>query len=42
MRALLMTPPEPLLVEVDRPFLLLVRHRRTGAIYFMARVTDPS
>lgn len=42
MRALLMPPPEPLLVEVDRPFLLLVRHRRTGAIYFMARVTDPS
>jgi serine protease inhibitor len=28
-------------VTVDRPFLLLVRHRATGAVYFIARVTDP-
>jgi serine protease inhibitor len=37
-------PPlaEPLLVAVDRPFLLLVSHRGTGSIYFLARVTDPS
>ncbi|WP_018683112.1 serpin family protein [Actinokineospora enzanensis] len=29
-------------IHVDRPFLLLVRHQRTGAVYFMTRVTDPS
>lgn len=34
--------PEPLRVEVDRPFLLLVRHRETGAIYFLSRITRPS
>ncbi|RCW40778.1 serpin B [Halopolyspora algeriensis] len=33
---------EPIRVEVDRPFLFLVRHRATGAIYFLARVVDPS
>ncbi len=27
--------------HVDRPFLLLVRHRGTGALYFLARVTEP-
>jgi serine protease inhibitor len=27
--------------HVDRPFLLIVRHRDTGAIYFLARVTEP-
>jgi hypothetical protein len=26
---------------VDRPFLLLVRHGPSGALYFLARVTDP-
>lgn len=41
-RALGPPPAEPLLVEVDRPFLLLVTHRSTGSIYFLARVTDPS
>lgn len=34
--------PEPLRIDVDRPFLLVVRHRETGAIYFLSRVTDPS
>lgn len=29
-------------VVVDRPYLVLVRHRATGAVYFMARVTDVS
>ncbi|QUH01090.1 serpin family protein [Saccharopolyspora erythraea] len=33
---------EPLRVEVDRPFLFLVRHRKTGAVYFLARVVDPA
>ena len=35
-------PPEPVQVTVDRPFLLLVRHAHTGAVYFLARVMDPS
>lgn len=34
--------PEPVRVEVDRPFLFLVRHRDSGAIYFLSRVTDPT
>ncbi|PKW14956.1 serpin family protein [Saccharopolyspora spinosa] len=34
--------PDPIRVEVDRPFLFLVRHQTTGALYFLARVTDPS
>ncbi len=29
-------------VRIDRPFLLLVRHRRTDTILFMGRVEDPS
>lgn len=41
-RALGAPPPQPLLVAVDRPFLLVVRHRRSGVVYFLARVTDPS
>jgi len=28
-------------VRVDRPFLFLVRHRPSGAVYFLARVTSP-
>jgi serine protease inhibitor len=35
-------PPEPVEVAADRPFLFLVRHRETGVVYFVARVTDPS
>lgn len=34
-------PADPLVVRVDRPFLLLVRHARSGAIYFMAQVASP-
>ena len=34
-----LSPPVPF--HVDRPFLLLVRHRRTGAVYFLARVAEP-
>ncbi|WP_034270536.1 serpin family protein [Haloechinothrix halophila] len=33
---------EPVSFVVDRPFLLLVRHTTTGAVYFLARVTDPT
>jgi serine protease inhibitor len=42
MRAVSMPTGEPLEVAVDRPFLFLVRNRRTGVLYFVARVTDPS
>ena len=35
-------PAEPVVVTVDHPFLLLVRHAGTGVVYFLARVTDPS
>lgn len=33
--------PDPIRVDVDRPFLFLVRDRGSGAIHFLARVTDP-
>jgi serine protease inhibitor len=33
--------PEPIRVHVDRPFLFLVRHRDSGALYFLARIVDP-
>ncbi len=39
--AAVVTPPRPVPVRVDRPFLLVVRHRSSGALYFLARVTDP-
>ncbi|MCG8916976.1 serpin family protein [Actinokineospora sp. PR83] len=42
MRAVSLSIGEPLQVAVDRPFLFLVRNRRTGVLYFVARVTDPS
>lgn len=35
-------PAEPLTVRVDRPYLLLVRHASSGAVYFLAQVVDPS
>lgn len=36
-------PRETELIElrIDRPFLFLVRHRSSGAVYFLARVTEP-
>jgi serine protease inhibitor len=42
MRTLSFNPEPPVEVAVDRPFLLLVRHTKSGAVYFSARVTDPS
>ncbi|MGQ0839607.1 serpin family protein [Actinokineospora sp.] len=42
MMRLLSMPAEPVVVAVDRPFLLLVRHTGSGAVYFVARITDPS
>jgi serine protease inhibitor len=41
MRLVSMPTAEPVTVEVDRPFLLLVRHPATGAVYFFARVVEP-
>ncbi|WP_199435114.1 serpin family protein [Qaidamihabitans albus] len=41
MRLVSMPAGEPVTVEVDRPFLLLVRHADTGAVYFLARVVEP-
>ncbi len=34
-------PVEPIVVEVDRPFLLVVRHARSKAIYFLAQIARP-
>ncbi|HSI94392.1 MAG TPA: serpin family protein [Jiangellaceae bacterium] len=31
----------PVPFHVDRPFIVLVRNRRTGAVYFLARVEEP-
>ncbi|QSB15027.1 serpin family protein [Natronosporangium hydrolyticum] len=41
MRTVSMDLSTPVPFHVDRPFLVLVRHRRTGAIYFLARVVSP-
>ncbi|WP_290059266.1 serpin family protein [Amycolatopsis solani] len=41
MRLTSMIIDEPVAVAVDRPFLLLVRHAATGALYFFARVVEP-
>jgi serine protease inhibitor len=32
---------EPVVVKVERPFLFAVVHEATGALYFLARITDP-
>lgn len=34
-------PTQSVEVRVDRPFLLLVRHVKTGVVYFVTRVTSP-
>ncbi|PRX47085.1 serpin B [Prauserella shujinwangii] len=41
MRLVSMPAGEPVTVELDRPFLFLVRHRGTGAVYFLARIVEP-
>jgi serine protease inhibitor len=41
MRLTSMLTDDPVAVTVDRPFLLLVRHAGTGAVYFFARVVEP-
>ncbi|MGH3517580.1 MAG: serpin family protein [Haloechinothrix sp.] len=42
MRLTSMVVEQPVEVRADRPFLLLIRHAATGAVYFLARVTDPA
>lgn len=41
MRTVSMDLSRPVPFHVDRPFVVLVRHARTGAIYFLARVVEP-
>ena len=41
MRLTSMAIDEPVTVTVDRPFLLLIRHAASGAVYFLARVVEP-
>jgi serpin B len=41
MRVVSMDLEPPVAVHVDRPFLMVVRHAPTGAIYFLARVGEP-
>ena len=35
------TPPRPIPVRVDHPFLLLIRHRPTHTLHFLTQITDP-
>lgn len=42
MRAVSMDLSRPIPFHVDRPFLVVIRHGRTGAIFFLARVLNPS
>ncbi len=42
MRLMSLPTGRPVELHVDRPFLLVVRHRQTGVLYFLARVVDPS
>lgn len=34
-------PEKPQVFKADHPFLFLIRHRETGAILFMGRVSEP-
>ena len=35
------TPPQPIVVKVDHPFLFAIQHCGSGACLFLGRVTDP-
>lgn len=41
-RALAVRPDEPPTFRADHPFVLMIRHNPTGAILFLARVSDPT
>lgn len=34
-------PDEPILLEMDRPFMFFIQHQPTGTILFMGRVVQP-
>jgi len=36
-----MEEPEPVVITLDKPFMLAIRDRETGAILFLGRVVDP-
>jgi len=35
-------PPGEMTLRVDRPFLFLIRERKTGLVLYLGRVVDPS
>jgi len=35
------SPPKPIVVKVDHPFLFAIQHRDSGVCLFLGRVTDP-
>ena len=35
------SPPPPVEITIDRPFIFLLRHSQTGAVLFMGRVLNP-
>jgi serpin B len=36
-----MTPPKPIEVKADRPFIYAIQHVPSGACLFLGRITDP-
>ncbi|NIR36500.1 MAG: serpin family protein, partial [Actinobacteria bacterium] len=35
-------PADPVVLEIDRPFLFALRDRETGTVLFLGRVLDPT
>lgn len=35
------TPPKPIVLKADRPFLFAIQHQSTGACLFLGRIADP-
>ena len=42
MKGTAFNPKEPPTFRVDRPFVFVIRHKETGAVLFMGRVTKPT